>query len=45
MLGLLDAVEQDRAQSQRLLASENGIALGLVNAYQTLREERAGEGP
>jgi DNA-binding MarR family transcriptional regulator len=33
LLGLLDAVEQDRAQSQRLLASELGIALGLVNAY------------
>ena len=33
MLGLLDAVEQDRARSQRLLASELGIALGLVNAY------------
>ncbi len=33
MLGLLDAVEQDQAQSQRLLASELGIALGLVNAY------------
>src|SRR5512139_3490407 len=33
MLGLLDAVEQDRAQSQRLLASELVIALGLVNAY------------
>jgi DNA-binding MarR family transcriptional regulator len=33
MLGLLDAVEQDRAQSQRLLASDLGIALGLVNAY------------
>jgi len=33
MLGLLDAVEQDRAQSQRYLASELGIALGLVNAY------------
>jgi DNA-binding MarR family transcriptional regulator len=33
MLGLLDAVEQDRAQSQRHLASELGIALGLVNAY------------
>src|SRR6478736_6146329 len=33
MLRLLDAVEQDRAQSQRLLASELGIALGLVNAY------------
>jgi len=33
MLGLLDAVEQDRAQSQRLLASQLGIALGLVNAY------------
>ena len=32
-LALLDAVEQDRAQSQRLLASELGIALGLVNAY------------
>src|SRR3989304_5000471 len=33
MLGLLDAVEQDRAQSQRLVASELNIALGLVNAY------------
>ena len=33
MLGLLDAVERDRAQSQRLLASDLGIALGLVNAY------------
>ena len=33
MLGLLDAVEQNRAQSQRLLAAELGIALGLVNAY------------
>ncbi len=33
MLGLLDAVEQDRAISQRYLASELGIALGLVNAY------------
>lgn len=33
MLGLLDAVEQDRARSQRLLASELGVALGLVNAY------------
>lgn len=33
ILGLLDAVEQDRAQSQRHLASELGIALGLVNAY------------
>src|SRR6185436_9436184 len=33
LLGLLDAVEQDGAQSQRLLAAELGIALGLVNAY------------
>ena len=33
MLGLLDAVEQDHAHSQRHLASELGIALGLVNAY------------
>ena len=33
MLGLLDAVEQDRAQSQRRLAADLGIALGLVNAY------------
>lgn len=33
ILGLLDAVDQDRAQSQRHLASELGIALGLVNAY------------
>src|SRR3974377_742902 len=33
MLGLLDAVEQERAHSQRHLASELGVALGLVNAY------------
>lgn len=33
MLGLLDAVERQGAQSQRHLASELGIALGLVNAY------------
>jgi DNA-binding MarR family transcriptional regulator len=33
MLGLLDAVEQQRVQSQRHLASELGIALGLANAY------------
>ena len=33
MLGLLDAVEHDRVHSQRHLASELGIALGLVNAY------------
>ncbi len=33
MLGLLDAVEQERAYSQRHLAAELGIALGLVNAY------------
>ncbi len=33
MLGLLDAVEQERVQSQRHLASELGIALGLANAY------------
>ena len=33
MLGLLDSVERDGAQSQRHLASELGIALGLVNAY------------
>lgn len=33
ILGLLDAVEQDRAVSQRDLAAELGIALGLVNAY------------
>jgi winged helix-turn-helix DNA-binding protein len=33
ILGLFNAVEQDRAQSQRVLASELGIALGQVNAY------------
>jgi DNA-binding MarR family transcriptional regulator len=33
MLGVLDAVEQDRVHSQRHLASELGIALGLANAY------------
>jgi DNA-binding MarR family transcriptional regulator len=33
MLRLLDVVEQDQTHSQRHLASELGIALGLVNAY------------
>jgi DNA-binding MarR family transcriptional regulator len=33
ILGLLDSVERDAGQSQRRLASELGIALGLVNAY------------
>lgn len=33
MLGLLDSVERDGAKSQRRLASELGVALGLVNAY------------
>src|SRR5258708_8497310 len=33
LLGLLASVERDGAQSQRKLASELGIALGLVNAY------------
>ena len=33
MLGLLESVERNGGQSQRQLASELGIALGLVNAY------------
>lgn len=33
LLGLLASVERDGAQSQRKLAAELGIALGLVNAY------------
>jgi DNA-binding MarR family transcriptional regulator len=33
MLGLLDSVERDGGQSQRRIAAELGIALGLVNAY------------
>ncbi len=33
VLRLLDSVERDGAQSQRKLASDLGIALGLVNAY------------
>jgi len=33
MLGLLESVERDSTQTQRRLASELGIALGLVNAY------------
>ena len=33
MLGLLESVERNGGQSQRHLASELGIALGLVNAY------------
>src|SRR6202046_5507378 len=32
-LDLLNSVERDGGQSQRRLASELGIALGLVNAY------------
>jgi DNA-binding MarR family transcriptional regulator len=33
LLDLLNSVERDAGQSQRRLASELGIALGLVNAY------------
>jgi len=33
MLGLLESVERNGYQSQRHLAAELGIALGLVNAY------------
>jgi DNA-binding MarR family transcriptional regulator len=33
MLGLLESVERNGAQTQRGLSSELGIALGLVNAY------------
>ena len=33
VLGLLDSVERDGAQSQRKLAADLGIALGLVNIY------------
>ena len=33
VLGLLETVERNGAQSQRMLASELGVALGLVNAY------------
>lgn len=33
ILGLLKSVEQDGGRSQRRLAAELGIALGLVNAY------------
>jgi DNA-binding MarR family transcriptional regulator len=33
MLGLLDSVDRGSATSQRSLASELGVALGLVNAY------------
>src|SRR5690606_31998221 len=33
LLGLLESVERDGARSQRHIASELGIALGLVNAY------------
>lgn len=33
LLGLLESVERDGGQSQRRIASELGIALGLVNAY------------
>src|SRR5215831_6691792 len=33
VLGLLESVERDGGQSQRKLAADLGIALGLVNAY------------
>lgn len=33
VLGLLESLDRDGAQSQRKLAAELGIALGLVNAY------------
>ena len=33
LLGLLESVERDGAKSQRRLAGELDIALGLVNAY------------
>src|ERR1700735_2393758 len=33
VLGLLSSVETDGARSQRHIAAELGIALGLVNAY------------
>jgi len=33
LLGLLESVERDGAQSQRKIAADLGIALGLVNAY------------
>src|SRR3954453_12108080 len=33
VLGLLTSVETDGARSQRRIAAELGIALGLVNAY------------
>lgn len=33
MLGLLESVGRDSTQSQRVLAAEFGVALGLINAY------------
>ena len=33
VLGLLSSVETDGARSQRRIAAELGVALGLVNAY------------
>ena len=33
LLGILESVERNGGQSQRHLAAELGIALGLVNAY------------
>lgn len=33
LLGLLESVDQNSARSQRMLAAECGVALGLVNAY------------
>ena len=33
VLGLLESVERDSAQSQRRLAAELGVAVGLINVY------------
>jgi DNA-binding MarR family transcriptional regulator len=33
LLGLLDSIERDGSQTQRRLAADLGVALGLVNAY------------
>ena len=42
VLGLLTSVEADGARSQRRIAAELGIALGLVNAYLKRGQEGSG---
>ena len=41
-LRILDAVARDGDQSQRAMAGETGVALGLANAYYAVARVKAG---